>query len=160
MGTRCHRVVLVLTAVTVALALFASAQAAPVMGAVAYGAPGPGDAVNTRSAVAYYVDDARSETWITIGQRHGLRPGAELAFFRGGQEVARGTAVTVRDCDTVVKPAEGTPGGAMRLGDSVQVVTNGSREAADRALEQQRRRSEAGTAFFTALLTIAIAVAR
>ena len=159
MGTRRSASAVVLAVVCLTLASLVSAQTMPA-GPVGYEDPGPGQAVDTTTAMVYYYDDNRFESWVSIGQRHGLRPGAEVAFQRGGQEVARGTVVTVRDADAVIKPAEGTPGGAIRTGDMVQVVSNGSRAAADKALAQCRGRENALTTAIVLALTVLIQVAR
>lgn len=156
MGMRNCAVVLLLAIVCLVLSTCAWAA----IPTVPYDQPGPGAVVNAETAVAYYLDDARSETWITIGDAEGLRPTAEVAFLRNGQEVARGAVIQVRTNDAIVRPAEGTPGGAIHRGDAVQVLSNGSRKALDTAIRKERRTEELITIAITVFLGTMIALER
>ena len=99
--------------------------------------------------IAYYYDDRRPEVWVTLGSNDGLRVTARVKFVRDEEVVAEGTVTTVREVDCIVYPDREVPGGAIMLGDSMYVVENGSRQAADAAIARERR----GHAFLTLLVS-------
>jgi hypothetical protein len=187
MGTRTMKLILVLAILLLALARFAWAEApatedpAPVAVAEATCAVtaqpcavAPTCAVATASGVApellgvtqnakgavYYYDDRRWEAWVTVGANHGLRPNAQVQFMRCGKVIAQGVVKTVKASDAIVTPCDGTPAGAILLGDSVCVTCNGTRADLDVVMARERRAEAWGTIAVSAILAGTILIER
>jgi hypothetical protein len=109
------------------------------------------------NGTVYYYDDQALEAWATVGSNQGLRPQAWVAFLRGGEVVAEGTAVTVKLADAVLRPDKGVPAGTVMLGDEVRVLRNGPRSAVLAQAAHERRERRAGTILMYALLAVCIA---
>lgn len=177
MGTRTMRITLVLAILALMSAAWAEApateEAAPTAVAQADcavtsppAATAPVCAVATTGGVApellgvtqnakgtvYYYDDRRWEAWITIGANHGLRPKAQVQFMRGGKVIAQGVVKTVKAADAIVTPCDGTPAGAILLGDTVCVTCNGTRADLDAVMVRERREEALGTIAISTLL--------
>jgi len=118
-----------------------------------------GVTVNAKGT-AYYYDDRRMEVWVTIGAGHGLRPQAQVVLMRKGEKVAEGTVISVRDMDSIVRPAKGTPAGTILLGDDVRVVSNGPRSALDKVIAREHRERNVLTVLVYAMFTYCISAAR
>ncbi len=101
---------------------------------------------------AYYYNDRDREVWITLGDRNGLRPTAQVEFLREGEVVGTGTVKNVFTADAVVTPSSTTPAGAIRPGDTVRVVLNGTRAALDKQINQERRLHGVGEILFSVLI--------
>jgi hypothetical protein len=169
MGTRTLKIALVLAILLLALARLAWAEA-PVAVAqttepatAALAAPASGNVApellgvtqNAKGTV-YYYDDRRWEAWVTIGAGNGLRPTAQVDFVRKGCVVAQGVVKTVKASDAIVTPCDGTPAGAILLGDDVRVTCNGTREALDAVMAREHRLEMWGDYGLTALLAACI----
>ena len=89
--------------------------------------------------IVYYYNDCGPEVWATLGSREGLRRTARVAFLRKGEVVAEGTVVQVKESDCVVRPDKETPGGAIMLGDQMEVVRNGTFAAAEAQRTREHR---------------------
>jgi hypothetical protein len=108
--------------------------------------------------IAYYYDDRRPEVWVTLGSNDGLRVKARVQFVRNDEIVAEGTVTTVRELDCVVSPDKDVVGGAIVLGDYVDVVQNGSRAATDAAIAREKRGNFMKTALIGGGLAFLIAL--
>lgn len=108
--------------------------------------------------IAYYYDDQSPEVWATIGSNDGLRVKARVQFVRKGVVVAEGTVTEVRELDCVVSPDKDVVGGAIVLGDYVEVVQNGSRAATDAQIAREKRGSFMKTVLIGGGLALLIAL--
>jgi hypothetical protein len=107
-------------------------------------------------AVVFYYDDTVPEAWISIGSDAGLRPRARVAFLHGGNEVAQGEVVHVRNVDAVVRPDKDTAGGAIMRGDDIRILENGSEAQAINQAQRERRKDALRDVLVTGLLTYLI----
>jgi len=108
--------------------------------------------------IAYYYDDRRPEVWVTLGSNDGLRVKARVQFVRNDEIVAEGTVTAVRELDCVVSPDKDVVGGAIVLGDYMDVVQNGSRAATDAAIAREKRGNFMRTALIGGGLAFLIAL--
>lgn len=108
--------------------------------------------------IAYYYDDRRPEVWVTLGSNDGLRVKARVQFVRNDEIVAEGTVTVVRQLDCVVSPDKDVIGGAIMLGDYMDVVQNGSRAATDAAIAREKRGNFMRTALIGGGLAFLIAL--
>jgi len=106
----------------------------------------------------FYYDDTVPEAWISLGSDAGLRPHAQVAFLRGGKEVARGEVVSVRAVDALVRPDPGTAGGAIMRGDDVKVLKNGCEVTARAEARREQTKDTARDVFVTGLLLYLILI--
>lgn len=182
MGTRTLKIVLVLAILLLALARLAWAEAPATEQAAPAVAPAPvvvaeatcpatpscpatadggvapellGVTQNARGTV-YYYDDRRWEAWATLGANDGLRPTAQVDILRKGGLIARGVVKSVKACDAIITPCEGTPAGAILLGDDVRVTCNGTRAELDKVIAREHRAEMWGDIGLTALLAACI----
>lgn len=187
MGTRTMRITLVFAILLLVVARFAWAEApateeaapvavaqadcvvmsqpvvtAPVCAVATAGGVAPellGVTQNAKGTV-YYYDDRRWEVWVTIGANNGLRPRAQVQFLRCGKVIAQGVVKTVKASDAIVTPCEGTPAGAILLGDDVCVTCNGTRADLDEVIAKERRTEALGTIAISTLLAGTIFIER
>jgi hypothetical protein len=152
MGTRAPKVMLLLLVVGFTLSMVAWAEGAL--------APPPEQTnVDDSQAAVYFYDDRTFESWITVGAGEGLRPCAQVAFYRDGVEVARGTVVKVRPSDAVVATGQNGPQGPIvHRGDIVRVCQNGTRADVKAAVAKEQAWQTFLDYSMTGLLTILILI--
>lgn len=154
MGTRAPKVMLLLLVIGLTLSMVACAEGAP---------PPPPEQTNVddRQGAVYYYEDDTFRAWITFGSSDGLRPCAQVAFYRDGAEVARGTVLTLRQSDAVIATGQNGPQGPIvRRGDIVRVCQNGTRADVKAALARQHAWATFLDYSMTGLLAILIVIGR
>jgi hypothetical protein len=108
----------------------------------------------------YHYGDRELEAWITIGRNQGLRPGARVAFLANGEVVGEGTVITTKDIDSIVRVDRSVPAGNVVSGADARVTQNGTRQAVDKDIAQQKSRRNAGAFLALVVLGGLIAAAR
>ena len=152
MGTRIPKVMLLLVVVSLALSAAAWADTAQIP-------PAKCTNVDDSEAAVYFYDDTTFEALITVGSDNGLRPCAQVAFYRDGVEVARGTVIRARPSDAVVATGQNGPQGPIvKRGDIVRVVQNGTRGDVKAAVLRQQAWQTLLDYGMTGLLAILIAI--
>ncbi len=152
MGTRTPKVMLLLLVVGFTLSLAAWAEGAL--------APPPEQTnADDRQGAVYFYEDETFRAWINFGSTDGLRPCAQVAFYRNGAEVARGTVLELRLSDAIIATGQNGPQGPIvRRGDIVRVVKNGTRGDVQREMLKRHAWQTLLDYSMTGLLAVLIAI--